>query len=44
MWHDIWHEDEIHDILPKIVGWIKKRISLKKGIEKIEQKSNWIHQ
>lgn len=26
MWHDIWHEEEIVDIIPKVRDWIKARI------------------
>ena len=26
VWHNIWGEDEIHEIIPKMVQWINKRI------------------
>jgi acylglycerol lipase len=27
MWHDVWHEEEIHEINKKVVEWIKIRVS-----------------
>ena len=26
MWHDIWHEPEIVEIIPKIIEWALNRI------------------
>lgn len=26
LWHDIWHEEEIYEILDTIKDWIKNRI------------------
>ncbi|EAS06200.2 alpha/beta hydrolase family protein (macronuclear) [Tetrahymena thermophila SB210] len=26
MWHDIWHEPEIYEILPQVVDWCLKRV------------------
>lgn len=26
MWHDVWHEEEIYEIIPKIVEWTNKRV------------------
>ncbi|KAM3131417.1 hypothetical protein pb186bvf_016489 [Paramecium bursaria] len=26
MWHDVWHEEEIYDILPKVVEWVRLRL------------------
>jgi len=26
MWHDIWHEEEIKEYLPKMVQWVVDRI------------------
>jgi len=26
LWHDIWHEEEIDDIIPKMIHWVEKRI------------------
>ena len=28
MWHDIWHEEEIYEIMDKISAWVHKRVSL----------------
>jgi len=26
LWHDIWHEEEMFDIVPKVIDWIEKRL------------------
>ncbi|CAD8109352.1 unnamed protein product [Paramecium primaurelia] len=26
LWHDVWHEEEIHDIIPKVIQWLNQRI------------------
>ncbi len=26
LWHDIWHEEEMFDITPKVIDWINKRL------------------
>lgn len=28
MWHDVYHEPEIVDIIPKIVSWVQARLNL----------------
>jgi len=36
MWHDIWHEQEIFEILDQVVAWIIHRV----GKHNIKSKSN----
>ncbi|CAD8069120.1 unnamed protein product [Paramecium sonneborni] len=26
LWHDIWHEEEIQDIIPKVIQWLNQRV------------------
>jgi len=30
MWHDIWHEPEIDEIIKEVLKWIEQRLKLKK--------------
>ena len=40
MWHDIWHEEEIYEIMERTVEWITKIIKRKyKEAEEIEHKN-----
>lgn len=27
MWHDIWHEEEIYDIIAKMKHWLLQRVA-----------------
>lgn len=30
MWHDIWHEEEIHEIMEKVIKWMLGRVEIDK--------------